>query len=288
MTTDEFNPQTSAGVQAGSDVSAHAGRITYVIASSVAATVAVGGLVFLLWRLMEGTSVRTEVVMGITSILGVATIAVLLFVMAIGFSAMGLADRRHALGLPEGSIRAMIAIFLIIIFLIFGILMFRAVGFGFYGPMTNGLTADQLEDVATTIGNRIGRIEAGKVEGTYNVQLFIPLTQDGTQLAMQMLTILGTLVTAVSAFYFGASTSREGTEAAAKKVAETLVAADALPSLMQARREVVLAQAAGAAVEHAAQGAGPRQSGRAPEADTPGALGTPSQKEAGGDATNKR
>src|SRR3712207_8788266 len=42
----------------------------------------------------------------------------LLFAIASGFSALDLATRDHALGLPEGSIRALIALILIMIFII--------------------------------------------------------------------------------------------------------------------------------------------------------------------------
>ena len=43
---------------------------------------------------------------------------------------MGLTDKDEALGLPEGSIRAMIALVLILVFILFGIYLFNKVGFG--------------------------------------------------------------------------------------------------------------------------------------------------------------
>jgi hypothetical protein len=109
--------------------------------------------------------------LGLIIILGVSVLTVLLFVMAAAFSSLNLADPHEALGLPQGSVRALIALLLIIIWAIISIFVFRFVAFGVGGP--NGKASD-----------------------------------DGIKLAQQLFTTMSTLVVAVSAFYFGSSTAK--------------------------------------------------------------------------------
>src|SRR3990172_6889513 len=54
-------------------------------------------------------------------------VLVLLFMMAIAFDELGLGDPGQALGLPEGTVRAMIAVFLVVIFVVVGLYLFRIV-----------------------------------------------------------------------------------------------------------------------------------------------------------------
>jgi len=52
------------------------------------------------------------------------------------------------------------------------------------------------------LGERVADVEQNQ-EGTFDVTLRAGITQAGEQLALQLATILGTLVAAISAFYFG-------------------------------------------------------------------------------------
>lgn len=114
------------------------------------------------------TSQAQELVIGLLIILGVSVLTVLLFVVAAAFNSLHLSDPRQALGLPLGSVRALIALLLIIIWAIVSIFVFRFVAFGSGTP---GVVA----------------------------------SQDGIKLAQQLFTTMSTLVVAVSAFYFGSS-----------------------------------------------------------------------------------
>src|SRR5262245_36555158 len=60
-----------------------------------------------------------EMLMGLVIVFAVAALIGLLFVVAAGYKNLGLDDGKHPLGLPEGSIRAIIAIMLIMVFIIF-------------------------------------------------------------------------------------------------------------------------------------------------------------------------
>src|SRR5205807_5805646 len=101
-------------------------------------------------------------------VLGAASLTILLTIMGVIFQQLGLADPRQALGLPEGSIRALIALFLLMTFVIVSIHLFEHV-------------ADP------------------KSATNEAAERFI----------QQIFTALLTLVTAVSAFYFG-SRAAEG------------------------------------------------------------------------------
>src|SRR2546421_2474334 len=94
-------------------------------------------------------------------IIGVVFLLTVLGLLTYSFAALGLANRDEALGLPSGSVRAVIAIMLLVIFAIVAIYVFSVV---------------------------------------FN------MSQDaGIDLAKQLVTLIGTLVTAVASFYFGTS-----------------------------------------------------------------------------------
>ncbi len=69
-----------------------------------------------------------ELMMGLLVVFSITTLMTVLFILAAGFNLMRLTDEKQALGLPRGSIRAMISLVLIMVFIIFGIFLFRKVG----------------------------------------------------------------------------------------------------------------------------------------------------------------
>jgi hypothetical protein len=71
-----------------------------------------------------------------------------LFIIAGAFAQLNLTDRRQALGLPEGSIRAMIALILILVFIMFGSLLYS----GAANPEEQSRLGQQL---LTTIGTLV-------------------------------------------------------------------------------------------------------------------------------------
>ncbi len=150
----------------------------------------------------KGNPPNPEIEMGLMIVTAIAALMTLLFVVAAGFSRMNLTDSKQPLGLPEGSIRAMIALFLIMVFIIFGIYLFRVVGSGFYTPIEKDLPAESL-DAKKYQGQSIyiERTPADK----YTVYLQTKTSDDGARLAQQLLTTVGTLLVAVSGFYFGST-----------------------------------------------------------------------------------
>lgn len=150
-----------------------------------------------------GVNVDTEVRTGLLVVVAIAVLMTLLFILAAGFSALELADGKQPLGLPEGSIRAMIALVLIMVFIIFGIYLFRIVGNGkdvFVGNF------EKIPGPEVYPGKIIISAKDAKAT-TYSVWVNDKITEDGVRLAQQLLTTVGTLVVAVSGFYFGSSST---------------------------------------------------------------------------------
>src|SRR5919112_3784854 len=69
-----------------------------------------------------------------------------LLIIAGAFAQLNLSDRRQALGLPEGSIRAMIALILILIFIMFGLLLYNG------APAAGEEKNRMAQQLLTTIG----------------------------------------------------------------------------------------------------------------------------------------
>jgi hypothetical protein len=148
---------------------------------------------------------QVEIQTSIVIILGVIALMLLLFVMAGGFKRLGLDARDQPLGLPEGSIRAMISLILILIFVMFGMFLYRSINSGSFSGPIPGLTADQVQKMTN-----VGIVEEDKKNrDLYQVWITTNTNQDAKSLAQQLITTIGTLVVAVSGFYFGSQTSRD-------------------------------------------------------------------------------
>lgn len=174
---------------------------------------------------------QPEIQMGLIIVTAIAALMTLLFIMAVGFSFVNLTDPKQPLGLPEGSIRAMIALILIMVFIIFGIYLFRVVGSGFYAKLETDVTAiDPTKFAGQTtyvesVKDKDGRMVLdASGRPLYNVWLQTKTSDDGARLAQQLLTTVGTLVVAVAGFYFGSTAvssavaAAQGTTAASPSI----------------------------------------------------------------------
>lgn len=156
-------------------------------------------------QIEKGFIEQPEVLMGIVVVTALATLMTVLFILAAGFSYMNLTDPKQPLGLPEGSIRAMIALVLILVFIIFGIYLFRVVGSGYYIAIAQDLSDEDLKnfDMAKYSDKTVSIEKRGD---KYTLWLQTKTSDDGARLAQQLLTTVGTLVVAVAGFYFGSTT----------------------------------------------------------------------------------
>ena len=150
--------------------------------------------------------------LAIVLLVGIVFLLLTLGLIVVLFSSLGLADSRYALALPEGSVRAVIALLLILLFFIASIfLVFET---RTYTETTlSGVTADELV-VIREKDRVIGQsVDPGSDPPTYTVRIRYD-TGFNSDLAKQLLTTIGTLVVAVAAFYFGANSVAAATAAA--------------------------------------------------------------------------
>ncbi len=144
----------------------------------------------------------------LVAISGVVSLLAVLMIMAIAFANFNLSDSKQALGLPEGTVRAVIALSLIVIFAI--IVVFS---FGYFQPepkllgnftkadfesFVNHLPKDQ--NVSITLKNPE---EPDPAKAIFTIGWPLEKSKASEDFAKQVLTTLGTLIAAIAAFYFG-------------------------------------------------------------------------------------
>jgi len=130
---------------------------------------------------------------GIVGLVGVLAIAVAVF------AALGLSNPGQAFGLPEGTIRAVIALGLILIFALMGVFLYGQLRLPETGTML-GLTQEQVDAIPASAIISIAPSEADS--NRFDVQRQIQ-SQASEDFAKQILTTVSTLVVAVAGFYFG-------------------------------------------------------------------------------------
>jgi hypothetical protein len=175
------------------------------IIAVLAFLVAFTALAILLKFIMESFSLSTHglsvlALGGVIALLG----ALLIFTTLINL--VGLSNRDQALGLPEGSVRALLALALLGLFaiLVSSVLNPESEVKTFSGLRQEDVTAfvqhnPDARDIVQTP-------EANSQPPTFKLTFSSAQRQD--DFAKQMLTLVGTLMTAVISFYFGATTVR--------------------------------------------------------------------------------
>ena len=144
---------------------------------------------------------------------GVIVLILLLTVVAMIFSGLGLTNKDQAMGLPEGSIRAVIALSLIVLFAILSVFLYEGVSGGsvkIVQNLTDEERAQFLKDHPTA--RDIQSIPSTDPKGQplkdlYNVTYRSAPDTTSDDFAKQLLVLLGTLMTAVTSFYLGAGTA---------------------------------------------------------------------------------
>jgi hypothetical protein len=201
------------------------------------AVVLLGGAAFVvnLWEVR-----RPETVLTLLLVVGVVVLLAMLGALVALLRQWGLIDRTQALGLPTGSIRAVIALGLILIFAMVSVYLIGASTGGSF--VSTGLTADM---VSRLPADRILQVTA-EPSGTFSAVLS-SATSFSQQLSQQLMTLLGTLVTAIAAFYFGSNS----VTAAAQAVSRTANRSPAVP-VEEAKGAAADAAAAAATADAAA------------------------------------
>jgi hypothetical protein len=143
---------------------------------------------------------------------GVIALIAALGGLVVLLSAFDLTDKRAALGMPEGSIRAVIALMLILPFSIMGIYIFATIRFSDANVLNLANTNEQAAEALRA----------------------------SDDLARQLLTTVGTLVVALASFYFGSNTLAPFTGTQAATAGSITIANPTSPAMLQMKRDAGL------------------------------------------------
>lgn len=155
--------------------------------------------------LFSQTTFGPEVKLPLLAIIGVISLLASLTFVSVAFSMLNLSDKAHALALPEGSVRAVIALSLIVIFSITSVFLYGSLadrGLQKLEPLTQ---AQKEEVEKSSLKSEIVLItQTGVGEAArFTIYHNAPGSQASADFAKQVFAMLGTLVTAVASFYFG-------------------------------------------------------------------------------------
>lgn len=167
-----------------------------------------------------------EIVLPLIVIVGVVALLATLAITAATFGLFEIADKGEALGLPAGSVQAVIALGLILIFAV--VALYASSSSASKEFTSTGMTAAEVEAIPAEqivakeveepakgkgAGKNAAKGEKAAAPPTYEITRRV---EDGNQkdLNTQLLTTVSTLVIAVAGFYFGSKSVQEGSKAA--------------------------------------------------------------------------
>lgn len=160
----------------------------------------------------SGYEDTAEIALPVLVLAGAIGLLASLAFLAGAFAALGLSDRSHALSLPQGSVRAVIALLLITLFAITAIFLYRQLRLPLVEVTVTKYTGISETQLAQIPPDQIIAIqvrkegEAGAEEKVFDVDRRLPVVESGEEsqrFAQQILTAVSTLVIAVAGFYFG-------------------------------------------------------------------------------------
>jgi len=183
------------------------GQRLWAIGLMLGGAVVVGFLIYAFITFNEGKGPSKDLDGVVLLVAGFVTVAILLYLGTLVLRALDMGAPAEALGMPEGSIRALIAMSLILIFAIIGIQVFNAGSVGAEIQST-GLTQAQIDalraDGAVVIAQSLETpVASPPAEPLYTITSRTAMTQEAHDFGLQLMTTVSTLVVAVAGFYFG-------------------------------------------------------------------------------------
>jgi hypothetical protein len=193
-------------------------------------------IVFAAAELKNGEASTPEVLLPLIVIAGVIALLATLAVAAALYGLFDISDKSQALGLPAGSVQAVIALSLILIFAV--VALYASSSSGAERFTSSGLTEAEFQTIPSSeIVASTVKEEEGSV--TYDVVRSIedPTKKD---INIQLLTTVSTLVIAVAGFYFGSKSVQEGSKAAIEAAGpnRSLTVTPSSPHTMEAAEQL--------------------------------------------------
>jgi hypothetical protein len=148
------------------------------------------------WAMKAG-KVDDSVRLPLLVIAGLVSLIALLAVMAIAFKTVHLANQTQALGLPDGTVRAVIALSLILIFAVVTVYLFSNL---------SDMSELAVAPTATVTTGTNAQTSTSLSPADARRQSKLASSQD---FAKQLLIMLGTLITSITSFYFASSKTAE-------------------------------------------------------------------------------
>lgn len=170
----------------------------------IALVIAMGYGLYLMFTSSAVKTLPSSVQLPLLTIVGVMILLGTLAVVAIAFAGFDLSDKTQALGLPEGSVRAAIALSLILLFSILTVFLYSTLATPPLSELQSiaGLNQAQVDSLKGTV--QVAAVKpAQDVKDGFTVYYREPKNQAAEDFAKQLLVLIGTLVTSVTSFYFG-------------------------------------------------------------------------------------
>jgi hypothetical protein len=203
--------------------------LTLIVVAVIVMIAAFGGF-YILSSLPTWLQSNSQTIV-VLLVAGLVSVTLLLYLGTIILRTAGLSSKKEALGMPEGSIRALIAMSLILMFAIIGVTVLYS-GMGGEPIQSNGISQAELERLENVQIIAISVVDPAASPGAerFNVTARPELSPAGHDFGLQLLTTVSTLVVAVAGFYFGSRAVAQGakTAAAAQTAAAETAAATAV------------------------------------------------------------
>jgi hypothetical protein len=187
-------------------------KVKHALSGEIVFVLILSALSIIMMLMVTRVSHIAEISLPTLAIGGVIILLTALAIVSLSFKYFELDDRKQALALPEGSIRAVIALMLIIIFAILVVFLFNA-------SSTRARFVDGLDDrQAQEFTARLPKdrfwssiVPSAQQSGEGAAKKLVIYGEAGSTASedflKQILIMLGTLVTSISSFYFGARAS---------------------------------------------------------------------------------
>jgi hypothetical protein len=147
-------------------------------------------------------SMQPQTALTYAVIFGVILLLATLTLVALAFSLLKMNDNTQALALPEGSVRAIIALSLLVIFVMLTVYMYSDQASNVKPEVLSGLSQQQVDAIPKE--QLIGKPSPdAEKPGTSSVIILLPRNQVSADFSKQIFTAISTMVISIAAFYFG-------------------------------------------------------------------------------------